>query len=112
MPIEFKYFSRSAFAAALFGSNILFWLESGYFDTAAQLKPLLHTWSLAVEEQFYIVFPLLVIVLARSGRRAISPALCLLLAASLVASIWQVEHTPVAAFYLALSRFWELLLVA
>src|SRR5206468_5729498 len=81
MPIEFKYFSRSAIAAALFGSNILFWLESGYFDTAAQLKPLLHTWSLAVEEQFYIVFPLLLILLARFSRRIIAPALCLLLAA-------------------------------
>jgi peptidoglycan/LPS O-acetylase OafA/YrhL len=112
MPIEFQYFSRSAIAAALFGSNILFWQESGYFDTAAQLKPLLHTWSLAVEEQFYIVFPLLLILLTRLGRRYLTWTLGGLLAVSFGLSVWQTEHSPIAGFYLLPSRFWELLLGA
>ena len=112
MPIEFQYFSRSAMAAALFGSNILFWQESGYFDAAAELKPLLHTWSLAVEEQFYIVFPLLMLVIARFRRQWTGWILCTLLLVSFGLSIWQVESAPVAAFYLLPSRFWELLLGA
>jgi len=58
MPRDLKNFSESLIAVATFSSNILFWLESGYFDSASELKPLLHTWSLAVEEQYYILFPL------------------------------------------------------
>src|SRR5210317_992878 len=53
LPSQFKDFSRSFIAVSLFASNIFFWLESGYFDRAAEVKPLLHTWSLAVEEQYY-----------------------------------------------------------
>src|SRR6056297_1339994 len=59
LPDQLKDFSQSVAAVILFSSNVLFWQESGYFDGAAELKPLLHTWSLAVEEQFYIVFPFL-----------------------------------------------------
>jgi peptidoglycan/LPS O-acetylase OafA/YrhL len=55
---DLKDFFQSITAVSVFSSNILFWLESGYFETAAELKPLLHTWSLAVEEQFYLLFPL------------------------------------------------------
>ena len=58
-PIEFKDFGQSLFSVSLFASNFLFWFEGGYFDTGIDLKPLLHTWSLAVEEQFYILFPFL-----------------------------------------------------
>ena len=58
-PSRFKDFSQSFAATALFSSNFLFWKESGYFTQASETKPLLHTWSLSVEEQFYIVFPLL-----------------------------------------------------
>src|SRR6056300_1436600 len=60
-PIDLKDFGESLVAVSIFSSNILFWLESGYFDTASELKPLLHTWSLAVEEQYYIIFPLFMI---------------------------------------------------
>jgi peptidoglycan/LPS O-acetylase OafA/YrhL len=109
MPIQFQYFSRSAIAAALFSSNVLFWLQSGYFDMEAQLKPLLHTWSLAVEEQFYIIFPLLLIFLSKLGRQWIAPALCVLLVASLGMGVFKVESWPIATFYLAPFRFWELL---
>ncbi|HXK25729.1 MAG TPA: acyltransferase family protein [Myxococcota bacterium] len=113
MPIELEYFGRSVMGAALFASNITFWKESSYFDTAAQVKPLLHTWSLAVEEQFYILFPLLLVLLDRlSRRRLITVALSLLLLGSFAYSAWEVERSPVSAFYLAPSRFWELLLGA
>ncbi len=53
-PVEMKDFAQSVVAVSVFLSNVFFWLESGYFDAASELKPLLHTWSLAVEEQFYI----------------------------------------------------------
>src|SRR3990167_148555 len=62
MPDQFSKFGSSVFATVFFASNILFWRQSGYFDATAAEKPLLHTWSLAVEEQFYIVFPLLLFV--------------------------------------------------
>ena len=55
---DMKSFAQSLVAVATFWSNVLFWYQSGYFDTSAELKPLLHTWSLAVEEQYYIFFPL------------------------------------------------------
>ena len=112
MPVEFEYFARSVKAAALFVSNIQLNRESGYFDISAQLKPLLHTWSLAIEEQFYIVFPLALLLLSRIGREWIKPALVLLFVASLAASIWAVQQRPVEAFYLSPYRGWELLLGA
>jgi len=63
MPPELALFAKSAIASSVFVSNILFWSEAGYFDTVAEFKPLLHTWSLSVEEQFYVFFPLLLVVL-------------------------------------------------
>ena len=71
LPGDMIDFSQSLVAVSFFVSNILFWRESGYFDTAAELKPLLHTWSLAVEEQFYIIFPLFLIMFWRLGKRNI-----------------------------------------
>lgn len=65
MPADFRDFGESAAAATLFVANILFWQEAGYFDTPAAVKPLLHAWSLSVEEQFYLVFPLFMIVVHR-----------------------------------------------
>nr|WP_183938252.1 acyltransferase family protein [Rhizobium paranaense] len=112
MPVELEYFARSLKAAALFTSNIQFEKESGYFDIGAQLKPLLHTWSLAVEEQFYILFPLLLLVISRFARRYAVHILLGLLIASFAASAWEVFRTPAAAFYLLQFRAWELLLGA
>jgi peptidoglycan/LPS O-acetylase OafA/YrhL len=68
MPPELELFGKSAVAASMFVSNILFWMEAGYFDTVAEFKPLLHTWSLSVEEQFYVFYPLLMIVMNRLTR--------------------------------------------
>ncbi|AYG69791.1 MULTISPECIES: acyltransferase family protein [unclassified Rhizobium] len=112
MPAEFAYFARSLKAAALFTSNIQFEKESGYFDIGAQMKPLLHTWSLAVEEQFYILFPLLLIVVTRFARRHATLILAGLLVVSFAASAWTLFHSQAEAFYLLQFRAWELLLGA
>jgi peptidoglycan/LPS O-acetylase OafA/YrhL len=65
LPPQFSSFARSVDAVTVFSSNILFWWDAGYFDASAITKPLLHTWSLAVEEQFYLVLPVLVMLLHR-----------------------------------------------
>jgi peptidoglycan/LPS O-acetylase OafA/YrhL len=112
MPVEFAYFGRSVIATALFGSNFLFLDESGYFDTAAQLKPLLHTWSLAVEEQFYIFFPLILVLLYKFCRSRLTIALLILAVASFGLNLWATEEEPEFAFFMSPPRFWELLLGA
>jgi peptidoglycan/LPS O-acetylase OafA/YrhL len=85
-PADMINYARSAFGANVFVSNMLFWRQAGYFDVLAHLKPLLHTWSLAVEEHFYIVFPLLLAFLYRRRRALIIPAFALISVCSLVAS--------------------------
>ena len=65
LPEHLKDFSQSLAAVSVFSSNILFWKESGYFGVASELKPLLHTWSLAVEEQYYVLFPLFLMALSK-----------------------------------------------
>ena len=82
-PHKLREFSTSLGAVALFSSNFLFWSETGYFATAAVEKPLLHTWSLAIEEQFYILYPLCLTLLWPLGRRAVWTGLGLAAAASL-----------------------------
>jgi peptidoglycan/LPS O-acetylase OafA/YrhL len=112
MPVELAYFGRSMIAAALFTSNIQFAKEVGYFDIGAQMKPLLHTWSLAVEEQFYIVFPPAMMVIHRVAPRGTVPILLAVLTASLAASVSGMQRDPTAVFYLAQYRAWELLIGA
>lgn len=112
LPSEMKLFAKSVFAVSLFSSNILFWRESGYFDTATELKPLLHTWSLAVEEQYYILFPVFLLVTWRFGRRWVLGTLAVVAVASLVAAQWGSTAKPAATFFLLPTRGWELLLGA
>ncbi len=112
IPSEFKDFCRSVIGTVLAVSNIQFWQQAGYFDAPAELKPLLHTWSLAVEEQYYIVFPLLAMLGYRYFRRRLVAVLVALAAVSFGASLWAVAHAPDAAFYLAPFRIWELLVGA
>ncbi|MGZ2260296.1 acyltransferase family protein [Roseobacter sp. A03A-229] len=109
LPTDFKDFGQSVSAVSLFSSNFLFWLESDYFAAAAERKPLLHTWSLAVEEQYYIFFPLLLMAFWRRAARGTVGLLCVIFLASLAASevLWRIA--PDANFYLLPSRIWELM---
>lgn len=111
-PQDLRQFAQSLTGVAVFSSNFYFWQKSGYFDTDAEFKPLLHTWSLSVEEQFYIVFPLILILLWRWGLRWIGLTLIGLSAFSLAASQYAVMYMPSAAFYLLPMRAWELLIGA
>jgi peptidoglycan/LPS O-acetylase OafA/YrhL len=104
-PDLFRTVGASAAAATGSVANIYFWLNSGYFDPASSLNPLLHTWSLSVEEQFYLVWPLLLGLAAR--RRAAVPLLVGLAAASIVAGL-VFRTDPSAVFYLMPFRVFEL----
>lgn len=99
-PSDYDHMGRSILSALLFVSNLWFWRNSGgYFDGATDYLPMLHTWSLAVEEQFYIFFPLLLMLLHRIGRRLLLPAILLLVAGSLAVAVWATPRMPSAAFY-------------
>ena len=107
-PKDYEELGRSVRYQVMFVSNILFMRQDGYFDVASDLKPLLHTWSLAVEEQFYIVFPLLLTLLS-SRLKAWRLALFAVLLVSFGLSVWAVAHHPEKAFFLLPMRAWELL---
>jgi peptidoglycan/LPS O-acetylase OafA/YrhL len=109
-PVPLKALAESALAQELCLSNFYFWTHSGYFDVQAELQPLLHTWSLAVEEQFYLGYPLLLMILGRGSPRTRACALTALAAASLLLSEWLVRSYPSTVFYLMPFRMWELLL--
>ena len=109
-PSDLKDFSQSLVAVSTFSSNFLFWSESGYFDTAAELKPLLHTWSLSVEEQYYILFPLFLLLTWRLGKKWVLILLAIIFIISLSTSHWAAHNASSANFYLLPTRGWELLL--
>jgi len=108
-PSDLIDFGQSLIAVSTFSSNFLFWFESGYFDTAAELKPMLHTWSLAVEEQYYIIFPIFLMLSWHFGIRAILILLSLIFIVSLAAAHWGALNKPSATFFLLPTRAWELL---
>jgi peptidoglycan/LPS O-acetylase OafA/YrhL len=110
-PDEYREVAGQALAGIGFFANFFFWSESGYFAAAAQLKPLLHLWSLGIEEQFYIAWPLLLVFFYRRTRH-MSWIIGVLLLASFSWNIATVRTDPTSAFYLPLTRFWELLLGA
>lgn len=111
-PSALRNFSESLISVAAFVSNIFFWQERGYFDAAAELKPLLHTWSLAVEEQFYLFFPIGLALVWKFARRYLFPAMAVAALVSFGMAEWASVHRPGAAFYLIFTRAWELLLGA
>ena len=108
LPSQMKDFSQSLVAVSLFASNILFWRESGYFAAAAEEKPLLHTWSLAVEEQYYVLFPIFLILAWRFGKNRVFWMIVVMAAISLMLSEWGSRNKAMANFYLAPTRAWEL----
>lgn len=108
IPTHLEETGEALIAQPLLVANFLFWSKSGYFETASEYQPLLHTWSLAVEEQFYLLLPLLLVPLARRGKKAVVSVTALLFAASLAWSIYGTARHPSAAFFLLPSRVWEL----
>ncbi|MBK0397897.1 acyltransferase family protein [Limibaculum sp. M0105] len=108
LPDEYESLARHAIAGALFSSNILLWLEAGYFDIDAARKPFLHLWSLGVEEQFYIFWPVLLAATWRLARGRVAVVVTIGLA-SFAANLMLVLSDPDGAFYLPVTRFWELL---
>lgn len=107
-PENLKEFGRSLTGVATFSSNIWFLNESGYFETAAELKPLLHTWSLSVEEQYYILFPLFLMAMWKLRKRWIFGTLVVIAVLSLVLAQWGAYNKPAATFFLLPTRGWEL----
>ena len=108
-PEQLRDFGQSVVATAMFISNILFWKESGYFSSGAELKPLLHTWSLAIEEQYYIVFPVLLALAWRFGRRALFGLVLAIAVVSLGLAQIMSQSNPDFGFYLLPTRAWELM---
>ncbi len=108
LPSEFRETAKGVIAASVYLSNVLFFRQSGYFDGAAEDKIMLHTWSLSVEEQFYLFLPLLFLLFARS-RRVMLWALGITFALSLISSVVMTPLSHPAAFFLFPFRAWELL---
>jgi peptidoglycan/LPS O-acetylase OafA/YrhL len=109
LPSELKDYGESLASATFFVANVLFRGETDYFEGDAELRPLLHTWSLCVEEQFYLLFPPLLALLMRLKRVWVIAIAGSALVLSFAASVWAVRSDPTGAFYLAHLRAWELL---
>ena len=108
LPDALENFGQSLVANSFFANNILLYLTSGYWDLHSEFKPLLHTWSLAVEEQFYLFFPIFLVCVWSLGIRKILWIIILLSILSLLLSEWGWRNDPEANFYLAPTRAWEL----
>ncbi|PDQ21517.1 acyltransferase [Mesorhizobium sanjuanii] len=112
LPSDLHEFSLSVIAASTFWSNIYFWKTTNYFSIDAQLRPMLHTWSLSVEEQYYIFAPILMLLIYRYfGKRWLAILLPIILG-SFVLAIMATSMAPTAGFYLLPTRIWELMLGA
>lgn len=113
LPHELMQFGKSLIASAAFVSNVFFSSQSDYFDVASEQKPLLHVWSLAVEEQFYILWPLIVVALNKKAGEKGTLLFCVIVSfTSLLYGEYFVHQAPTAAFYLLPARAWELALGA
>lgn len=110
LPGQMESFGHSIIAVCLFASNFFFWSQSGgYFAAASEEQPLLHTWSLAVEEQYYMLFPLFVMAIWRFGRRTMIAAIAVMALVSLLLAQYGSVNFATANFYLPSARAWELL---
>jgi len=108
MPDEYKNLGQSLVATSLFSNNILLSITSGYWDLASEFKPLLHTWSLGVEEQYYVFSPIFLLLAWKLNKKIIPLMLWAFLIISLLFAAWFVSISPDWAFYLLPTRAWEL----
>ena len=109
LPVDKNDFFKSVISTLGFVSNFFFWFETGYWGTDNEVKPLLHTWSLSVEEQFYIFFPLMVFFVLVLIKKKIASFISVLLLLSFVYTFFIYETNPTLAFFSPLTRAWELL---
>lgn len=112
LPSDLKSFSQSLVAVPLFVSNILFYLTSGYFDLTSEFKPLLHTWSLAVEEQYYLLFPIFLMITWRFGKKIVTYLLIVATILSVTIAQWASLHYSSFNFYMLPTRGFEILIGA
>lgn len=110
LPPDALSLNHSTLAASLSSSNFYFWKTSNYFDAPAAVRPLIHTWSLGVEEQFYIVLPIFIVLIQRNLPRYLRTIVVVVAVSSFIWSVIEVRLDPGAAFFLPFSRSWELLL--
>src|ERR1700730_8587550 len=111
LPHAYAQLASDVFASAAFAANIALMLQSGYFDIESAKKPLLHLWSLGIEEQFYLAWPLILMLAAR-WRIGLLALACVIALASFIVNVALIGHDPVATFYLPFTRAWELLVGA
>ena len=109
LPTQLADLGESSLAQSLLLANIYFWRDTGYFTAPAEQKPLLHTWSLAVEEQFYLVFPIFLLAIQTLARRSMRTVIAMTALLSFATAVYGVYNHPVASFFLLPTRAWELL---
>lgn len=112
LPDDLVGFSQSLMASAAFVANIYFWKTANYFDVSASLKPMLHMWSLSVEEQYYIFAPIGLYLVYKYLRAAWVAMILPILIVSLLFSIFGTEYAPTVSFYMMPTRAWEILIGA
>lgn len=110
LPLEFSAFSTSVVSVILFGSNFLFWRHVSYFNADTSVMPLIHTWSLSVEEQYYLVFPIIIIFLLRINPNRLTVSLRVIALLSFALSLYASEYHSSANFYMLPTRAWEILM--
>ncbi|NJC41292.1 peptidoglycan/LPS O-acetylase OafA/YrhL [Brevundimonas alba] len=108
-PEQMQTFTQSVVATTAFAANLFFWFKSGYFGGDAELFPLVHMWSLAVEEQYYVFFPFLVLIAAGPRKRWLPWLMAAVFAVSFAACVYVTRDHPLAAFFLTPMRAWELI---
>lgn len=109
-PRDLDELAKSAISQQLLISNIYFSRHTGYFDGPSDLKPLLHTWSLSVEEQFYLIFPILLVLIHRWTKPVVGAILAVCAVSSFLLSLYALEISPSSAYFLLPFRAWEMLL--
>jgi peptidoglycan/LPS O-acetylase OafA/YrhL len=111
-PSEYALLGKHVAAGSAFIANIALWRDSGYFDPVSELNPLLHLWSLGIEEQFYLIWPIVLILIFNLGKRYVLVALILITIVSFSSNVAMVNNKPIATFFLPFTRMWELLIGA